>query len=296
MNLAPIVLFIYNRPKHTKATLDSLIKNPLAKFSTIYIYSDGAKNSEDEKWVNEVRQIIRTLSGFKEIVIFEKEKNDGLANSVISGVTEVINKWDKVIVLEDDLVLATDFLDYMNHALEFYKDTPSIFSVSGYLFPIKIPKNYAHNTFLLPRSCSWGWGTWKNKWELADWEIKDFENFAKNSEQKTAFNQGGADLTYMLIKQKRKLINSWAIRWYYTHFKNKAYCVYPTKSKVANIGFDGSGTHCNAITKYDVPVYEGNINFTSDLLPDPRITKELQRFFKPSLYRKTINRIKFGAI
>ncbi len=138
--LAPIVLFVYNRPEHTRRTVESLIKNSLADKSSLFVFSDGAKSDKDSKSVEEVRNYIRTIKSFNKIEITEREKNFGLANSVISGVTEVIESFGKVIVLEDDMISSPFFLKYMNEVLNIFENEQRIFSVTGYTFPVKIPE------------------------------------------------------------------------------------------------------------------------------------------------------------
>ena len=219
MNLAPIVLFVYNRPWHTRQTVEALRKNDLAIESNLIIYSDGPKNELVEQSVNEVRHYIKSIHGFKSIEIIERDQNLGLANSIISGVTEVINKFKKVIVLEDDLISSTQFLLFINQALAQYKDENKILSVSGYSYPINIPINYKYDGYCSYRSMSWSWGTWQNRWQKADWEVKDFNDFVDNKERQKTFNRGGDDLSDLLISQVERGINSWSIIWDYTHFK-----------------------------------------------------------------------------
>ena len=176
MNLAPIILFVYNRPEHTKKTVEALKSNLFASESLLFIFSDGYKNQNDKRAVEDVRKYISTISGFKEIKINLKDNNLGLANSVISGVTEVINKYDKAIVLEDDIITSKYFLKFMNEALDFYEEDKRIYSISGYNFPIKIPESYQHKIYISPRPSSWGWATWKDRWEKVDWNISDFDS------------------------------------------------------------------------------------------------------------------------
>ncbi len=282
MKLSPIVLFVYNRPWHTKQTVEALVKNELAKDSLLYIFSDGAKSDKDVNKVNEVREYIKTIKGFKDIIITESESNKGLANSIINGVTEVINKHGKVIVLEDDLVTSQSFLYYMNKLLNKYENEKQIYSVTAYNHPkklIKIPEDYSYDAYFCSRACSWSWGTWKNRWENVDWEVKDYNEFIKNKKLQKKFNQGGNDMSNMLTSQMNGKIDSWAIRWCYHHFKNNAYCVYPTKSYINNIGHDGSGVHCGSKNNK----FENNdLNNNQSLkLPDKiTINKKLIKRFK----------------
>ena len=247
---SPIIIFVYNRPKHTEQTVAALKNNLLASESDLFIFSDGPKIENDEK-VREVRDYIKTIEGFKSVTITERDENLGLANSIISGATEIIGKFHRVIVLEDDLVTSKYFLKYMNQALEFFQPQKNVVSISGYNYPdtlIKMPEGYGKELFLSYRFGSWGWGTWKDRWEKIDWSVKDFEKFKKDKELQENFNRGGQDMSQMLIRQMNGDIDSWAIRFDYAHFKNNSYSVRPVKTLVANIGMDGSGVHCEEIS------------------------------------------------
>lgn len=245
-NLSPIILFVYNRPWHTEQTVEALKKNELASDSELFIFSDGPKVENDEN-VKKVREYIKTVNGFKSVKIIEREKNLGLAESVITGVTEIVNKYGRVIVLEDDLKTSKYFLKFMNESLNFFKDRKDIFSVSGYNYPASImtpPPYYKHDIYLSYRFGSWGWTTWRDRWEKVDWEVKDYDEFRNDLTMQKKFNRGGKDMTDMLISQMKGRIDSWAIRFDYAHFKNNCYNIRPVKSLVNNIGFDRSGVHC----------------------------------------------------
>ena len=229
-NLAPIILFVYNRPEHIRRTAEYLLKNRLAESSKLFIFSDGPKNEKDEQKIAEVRRYLKSIRGFKEIKITEREKNLGLANSVISGVNQIFESYKKVIVLEDDIISSPSFLKYMNDALDFYKKDEKIFSISGYSYPIEIPDSYKNDIFISCRTSSWGWGTWKDRWEKVDWEVKDFDSFVRDKNAQSLFNQAGDDVTPMLKAQMWGKIDSWAIIWAYTHFKHNAFCLLPVHS------------------------------------------------------------------
>ncbi len=297
MNLAPIILFVYNRPWHTRQTVEALQKNELAKDSLLYIFSDGSKSDKDIDTVKEIREFIKTIDGFKEVYVKESETNNGLANSVISGVTQIINKHGKVIVLEDDLIASPTFLEYMNILLDKYESESDIFSVTGYNHPKKvmqIPWDYHYDIYFNPRACSWSWGTWKDRWKNVDWEIRDFEDFKKNKDSQKNFNLGGEDMSEMLINQMEGKIDSWAIRWCYHHFKKNAHCVYPVKSYINNIGHDGSGVHCgNSINRFE----NKNLNTKKDIeVPEKiELNKEImdsfRKVYKESFIKKNIIKI-----
>jgi hypothetical protein len=243
--LAPIALFVYNRPWHTQQTVEALQKNELAKESELFIYSDEAKNKNTRKSVDEVRNYIETISGFKKVTIIKREKNWGLANSIIHGATEVLNKYEKIIVLEDDLITSPYFLKFMNESLIFYKNEKNILSVTGFS-PFNVEnyiENYKYSNYFHRRAMSWSWATWSNKWNKVDWEVDDFNVFIKNNILKKDFNSVGDNLVEMLFQQQKGLINSWYVRFTYHGFKNAMLTVYPKYSLIYNNGFDSSGTH-----------------------------------------------------
>ena len=161
-NLAPIVLFIYNRPWHTQQTVETLQKNELANESELFIYSDAAKNEQASESVNAVREYIKTINGFKEITIILRDKNWGLADSIIDGVTKIVNEYGRIIVLEDDLVTSPYFLKFMNEGLTMYENEDKVASIHGYIYPIdNLP-----NTFFIKGADCWGWATWKRAWDV----------------------------------------------------------------------------------------------------------------------------------
>lgn len=240
---APIALFVYNRLDHTKKTVQALQKNIGAKDSILYIFSDGPKKGQEDV-VSKLRFYLKTIKGFKKIIIKESKENKGLANSIIQGVTEVINKHNKIIVLEDDLVTRIDFLLYMNNGLKIYENRQDIYEIAGYISPkFTVPKDYKISYFLNQRPTSWGWSTWKDRWDQADWDVKDWSSFKEDESAIKKFNYMGDDRFHLLRLEKSGQISSWAIRWSYSVFKQNGLVITPTKSLVKNIGADGSGYH-----------------------------------------------------
>ena len=295
MELSPIVLFVYNRPDHTRRTLEALRGNDLAGQSRLFIFSDGPKGEDDAACVAEVSDIIGGVSGFASVEIVERECNYGLAESIIAGVTEIVERFGRVIVLEDDLITAPGFLRFMNDALAFYEQDERIFSVTGVHFPIALPDGYPRRIYLSHRASSWGWGTWDDKWNKADWDVRDFDDFARDRKAQTLFNRGGEDLTDMLLAQQRGLTDSWAIRWCYTHFRNGAFCLYPTTSLLMNIGYDGTGVHCSTGDKYVKPLPTGDIGsigMAKGIDIHPEITRNLERFYRRSWPKRLVRSIK----
>lgn len=245
MNVAPIALFVYNRPWHTRKTIEALQKNELADLSELFIYSDTAKNEQAETAVAEVREYVRSIDGFKNITIIERENNLGLAGSIIDGVTTVVNKYGKVIVLEDDLITSPYFLTYMNESLNRYRDEDKVMQISGYMFQLELSLD--EEALLLPFTTSWGWATWQRAWIMFDPEAKAYSMLKKSQKLQCEFNLMGAYPYFdMLEAQLNGKINSWAIRWYLSVFMQNGLTLYPQKALINNIGFDGSGVHCDS--------------------------------------------------
>jgi hypothetical protein len=187
----------------------------------------------------------------------------------------------------------------MNDCLNKYQYHEHIFSISGYLPPIPI-KDESNDIFLFPRCSSWGWATWSDRWEKTDWEVSDFMYFVKNKKERKNFAEGGEDLIYLLLKQQKGIINSWAIRWAYTHFKNHAYAIYPIYSKIKNIGIDGTGTNFDGrllLKNYESKLIEIDYDLPNEIFWNPanKNVIELRKFFQLSLLRKIINFVKFGV-
>ncbi|MDR1563270.1 MAG: glycosyltransferase [Dysgonamonadaceae bacterium] len=248
-NLAPIALFTYNRPSHTRQTIEALAKNDLASQSKLFVFSDGAKSSEDEPQVEKVRQYLNNISGFHSTQIIRRDANSGLSRNIIDGVTWLLNDYESVIVLEDDLETHPNFLRYMNHSLKLYAEEPDVVCIHGYVPSIKqrLPE-----TFFIKGADCWGWATWKRGWEIFNPNAQQLldEIEARNLSRRFNFNNS-YHYTSMLRQQVERKIDSWAIRWYASAFLKDKLTLYPNRSFVKNIGFDGSGRHCS-----DLPVKE----------------------------------------
>jgi hypothetical protein len=292
--LAPIVLFAYKRPLHLQKTLESLLQNPEAAESSLFVFADGAKSIQDQAPVAAVRTYLEQIKGFKEVHLHFSEQNQGLAQSVIRGVSLVLQKYESAIVLEDDLLFSKDFLQFMNAALRAYQGHRHIFSISGYLYPINLPASFSDDVLLLPRASSWGWATWRNRWEQADWQVQDFAALCQNRPAQKAFQAGGEDLWAMLCKQQKGLISSWAVRWSYAHFRREAYCLFPKYSKVQNIGTDSSGTHLPNTQKYNTVLSDKPLQLSAKPLLLPDAVQALQNFFRLSPWRRLLNFVKYG--
>ncbi|MCL6493524.1 MAG: glycosyltransferase [Ignavibacterium sp.] len=293
MNLSPVALFVYARPEETSQTIESLKKNFLASDTKLFIFSDGARNDEDMPFVEEVRKLIRNINGgFSDVQIIERKKNLGLANSIITGVTQILEQFEKIIVIEEDLISSPNFLNYMNESLNFYRDSNEVFSVTGYTYQLAVPVDYKFDNYFVPRCESLGWGTWNNRWSKVDWEMKNFKNFIKNKRLRQQFNSVGADLLAMLLKQQIGILDSWAVRWCYAHFQNNAFCSYPIKSKIIHIGVGGFATHVkneNKILNTELDdELKVNFLFSDEIFLDDRIIKQYKKMFR----KRIMNRLR----
>jgi len=288
-HLAPIVLFVYNRPEHTKQTLAALQKNTLAPETELFIYSDAAKNTAAQANVDEVRKMIMAITGFKKLTIVKQEKNIGLANSIISGVSEIVNKYGKVIVLEDDLLTSPHFLTFMNNALNYHKENPNVWHISGWNYPIE--QEGLSDTFLWRAMNCWGWATWADRWQHFDKNTEQLiEQFSKDDISN--FNLDGTeDFWGQVLANKAGEINTWAIYWYATIFKNKGLCLNPSQTYVDNIGLDGSGEHCDANDAYESQLNSNIINnFGIEIIESKIALSRIQKFYK-SLKKSFITRV-----
>ncbi len=279
-NLAPIVLFVYNRLWHTQQTVEALQKNELASESELFIYADGAKSEKANEQVSQVRDHIKTIDGFKKITIIERDKNWGLADSIIDGVTKIVNEYGDVIVLEDDIVTSPYFLRFMNSALEFYKDEEKVWHISGWNYPIEFTTD--NEVYLYRVMNCWGWATWVENWNHFEKNTgKLINEFSKKDIR--AFNLDGRNnLWIQVLLNKYKKINTWAVYWYASIFKQQGLCVNPIQSFVRNIGHDGSGVHCSDDSYVDNVVLNTNnhMQFVTNIEEDCAIVAQVKLYFK----------------
>ncbi|WP_231425424.1 glycosyltransferase [Pedobacter sp. Leaf250] len=249
-NLAPIALFVYNRPQHTERTIKFLKQNNLAKESKLFIFSDGAKSKSEEENVAEVRAIINNVEGFKSVKVIERKENAGLANAVIEGVTKLINDYDQVIVFEDDLITSPHTLAYFNDALNRYRKEEKVMHIGAYMYPLKTDD--LPQLFFYRAATSWGWATWGRAWKNfepnIDTLIKQFDK-----KKKSLFSiEGKMNFWKQMLEFKKGKNNSWAIRWYASIFLKAGLTLNPSQSLVNNIGHDGTGVHSGINDIYNV--------------------------------------------
>jgi hypothetical protein len=285
-NLAPIVLFVYNRLWHTQQTIGALQKNELASESELLIYADGAKNEKVSDQVSEVRNYIKEVDGFKKVTVIERDKNWGLANSIIDGVTQIVNKYGRVIVMEDDLVTSPFFLRYMNDALELYKGNNEVISIHGYQYPLKDSQDLPDTFFIKGADC-WGWATWARGWSLFESDGQKLldELISKKAQKESDFNNSFG-YTGMLKDQINGKNNSWAIRWYMSAFLKNKLTLYPKQSLVQNIGNDSSGTHCSSTEQFFIE------NLSKKLPLFDKSSQIVENFDARDLIEKYFNSVK----
>lgn len=252
-NIAPILVYAYNRAEHLEQCISSLRGNALAEVSTLYVFSDAARSEADRETVEQVRRYIKTITGFKEIHIVERENNWGLARSIIDGVTRTLQLYDRVIVVEDDLVVAPHFLQFMNDALETYKDEERVGHIQACDFTNdpSLPE-----TFLIKWSGSWGWGTWKRAWQHFNPNGQELLDELRRRHLTRQFDFNGKyGFTRMLRRQIAGKNNSWAIRWNASLFLADILSLNVGRSLVQNNGFDGTGTNCGGGGLYGSNLY-----------------------------------------
>ena len=292
MQLAPIVLFTYNRPVHTRQTIDALLRNEYASGSDLIIFSDAPKSDEVGDGVRQTRAYLRGITGFRSINLIERAENMGLAANIIDGVTQVVNEYGQIIVLEDDLLTSPYFLKYMNEALTMYEDANEVISVHGYIFPIKrkLPESF----FIRGTDCL-GWGTWKRGWDLFTPNGAKLLNEIKARKLKWTFDFSGSyPFMKMLRKQTEGAVSSWAVRWYASALLNDKITLYPGRSLIFHNGNDGSGTNYSGDDALDVKLSDRPI-VLERLLPEEDVNarKAIINYFRYTmLWSKIRYRIK----
>jgi hypothetical protein len=241
-SLAPVAFFAYRRPEHTKQTLEALAANTLASESDLFIFSDGPRDDQAREGVRAVREYIRTVKGFKSVTIREHEQNQGLAKSLISGITELCDRFGRVVVVEDDILTSPVFLQFMNDGLEKYKDNEKIFAISA-CWPLK-PEQGESTAFFLNTFGVWGWATWKRAWDFYDYKAAGWKELLKNKRLAWEFDlEGKCDATAMLLSQVKGNLNTWDVQWNWIIFREKKLCLFPPYGLAINIGFDSLGEH-----------------------------------------------------
>ncbi len=291
---APIALFVYARLDHTQRTVEALSKNLGANASDLIIFSDAAKSRESSSAVDEVRKYLEGITGFRTVTIFERERNFGLAESIIQGVTQVLSDYENLIVLEDDMITSPYFLNYMNEGLNKFIANEEIISIHGYVYPVK---KVLPEAFLLRGADCWGWATWRRGWALFN---PDGEYLLDQIRKRNLLKLFDFNNTYsysgMLKGQIEGKNDSWAIRWYASAFLADKLTLYPGRSLVHNIGNDSSGTHCGTSDSLNTELSLTAIDLsTLSFSPSTEARLAFEEFFessRESLTRKVLRRLR----
>lgn len=293
MKYSPIVLFVYNRPEHTEQTVEALKENKQATDSDLYIYSDAPKHEKHEESVRVVREYLKNISGFKSVTIVEREKNWGLADSIVDGVTAVVEKYGRVIVLEDDIVTSQFFLQYMNDALELYQDEERVMHVSGYFFPVE-SKDLSETFFYNQASC-WGWATWSRAWQHMETDTKKLLSELASHKNKHEYFKSCLS---QLRANARGDIKTWAAKWQACILLQEGLCLHPRLSFTYNIGNDGSGEHgqhhialANQKLIATSTATQSSHKFLEENQLAAKLGDQFQRQLKPHLLKRLLSKI-----
>lgn len=292
ISFAPIAIFAYKRKDKIEQCLSSLKKCDGFDKSQLFIFSDGFKGEADKGQVGEVRDYLRTFSQMcscKSIEIIESKYNKGLANSIITGVTSIVNKYGKIIVVEDDLIVSKDFIKYMNIGLDFYETNKRYGMISAYTYPLKELDSYDKDVYVTRKGDCWGWATWKDRWETVDWELKNFDEYLSNKKERKAFSSLEYGLEEQLISQHNGKLDAWAARWIFHLFQHNYLTVYPKICRAVNMGNDSSGENCSTDDKYSNILYQGNEACRFEYLDvDHKLETEIYCFSLPSMGQRII--------
>jgi len=242
-SLAPVALFVYNRPEHTRRTIDALRANFLAEATQLYVFSDAPRDENSIDAVRHVRDLIADISGFASVTIVNREHNLGLADSIIDGVGMLCERFGRAIVLEDDLQTSPHFLTFMNEGLDTYASDMRVQSICGYMYPVALSADAS--SFFLSVPNSWGWATWSDRWCIFDRDGQALLERIQSRGLLRRFNSNGPHSYIRMLKDQIAGRNhSWFIRWHAAGFLQQMLTLYPSHSLVRNIGIDGSGVHC----------------------------------------------------
>lgn len=291
MSYAPVVLFVYNRPDHTKKTVDALKLNKGASQADLIVYSDAAKIPDHESMVAKTREYVDQITGFRSVIIRKRQENWGLAASIIDGVTNVVEEYGRVIVLEDDILTSPAFLSFMNQALDFYEDKKKVWHISGWSYPIN-PSGLG-DVFLWRAMNCWGWATWEDRWQYFQKEPERLISEWTN-EKKKKFDLDGVGGFWSQVEANiTGDMNTWAIFWYATIFENGGLCLNPTKTYVQNIGHDGSGQNCgNSRQKRNSLNQQCEILMETDLEESRNALNRVKSYCAGSFFSRFKKRVK----
>lgn len=288
-----VALFVYKRPEHTLKVLEGLKKNSIKK---LYIFADGPKKNDDENLLKEVRKVIRSID-WCETEIHQNEINRGLAESEISGINYILERHERIILLEDDCVPSQDFIDFMEQCLDKYDSEVKVMNIAAYTCPLRFPKDYPYDVYFTYRTGSHGQAFWRRSWQFFERYPSGFEKIMDSKNVRRKLDRAGRDIYFMLKQQLEGKLDSIGVWWTWSVIKNNGVCVNPIVSRIQNIGHDGTGVHCGKTDKYQVEWREGNFKKESRRFPlhfevNPTINRRLNNFVHGMLRERVKDKIK----
>jgi len=287
----PILISVYTRLEHLKRCVDSLRMNPISCGTDLYVVSDAASSGADEGKVESVRKYLNQIEGFRGVIPVNREKNMGSFLSVKTALDGIFEKHERVVFMEDDNVVSPNFLAFVEKGLEIYRDDPSIFSISGYHYPIRIPKDYRCDIYKWQGFSALGVGLWRHKWQALDWDYPGFSEVSKDRRKRKILDRYGEHLYGMIlynIKHRRNVID---VAVSYNLYLKNMYSIFPVVSKVRNMGYDGSGEHVGVKRTYrNQPLDPGkDCQFIPEIQPDERINQAMRRYFRMPVKTKMVS-------
>jgi len=292
--MAPVLIVTYDRLEHLRKTITSLRNNIYAEQTDLFIASDFQRSDSEANKVDAVRSYLKGIDGFKSVMVFERDKNFGPVENCLSALRVIFDRYDRFIIMEDDIVTAPGFLKFINQAFEKYGANERVFNITGYCPPIEIPSSYQYDAFFLGRMSAWGCGMTKDRYtSILDISRKEYDEFAANKKLSRAFVQrGGEDMLVMLKDVAYGSLEAWDVRFMYTQFMKDQYTVYPTQSLILNIGFDGTGIHCGKTDRFNVVLSDKTtFRFPDKIIVDPRLVKANLIFRDGSTIEKLRGRV-----
>jgi hypothetical protein len=286
---APVLIVTYDRLEHLRKTITSLRNNICAEQTDLFIASDFQRSDSDANKVSAIRSYLKGIDGFKSVMVFERDKNFGPVENCLSALRVIFDRYDRFIIMEDDIVTAPGFLTFINQAFDKYGTNERVFSITGYCPPIEIPSSYQYDAFFLGRMSAWGCGMTKDRYtSILDISRKEYDEFAANKQLSRAFVQrGGEDMLVMLKDVAYGSLEAWDVRFMYTQFMKDQYTVYPAQSLILNIGFDGTGMHCGKTDRFNVPLSDKTaFSFPNDVVVDQRIVAANRNFRAGASYAR----------
>jgi hypothetical protein len=291
-SLAPVVFFVFARPEHTRRTLEALAANTLVEQTDLIVYADAPRNESDIEQVREVRNLVHSVSGFRSVNVIERKNNYGLARNIIEGVTEICDRYGRVIVLEDDIVTAPNFLSFMNATLDRYVDEKRVWHISGWNYPID--EDGLGDAFFWRVMNCWGWATWSDRWKYFSKDPKRLIQSWDRGKIRRFNLDGTHDFWEQVTANDKGKLNTWAIFWYATIFEAGGLCLNPVRSFVRNIGNDGSGENCGKIDPFAIAQVKGRVHEFPDRIEESTLAvhrvQEFYKGFQASLLQRVMKR------